>query len=90
MFNINISNNDFKNNISLSNSHEFEEYYLLKENNVYKFIINILDNNIIINCKKYELKINENNLSNIFNTSFKSIYSAYKYFINLFENNRIQ
>ena len=88
-FNLNISNNDLKKNNSFSNSNEFEEYYLLKENNVYKFIISIFDDDIIINCKKYELKINKNDLPNFITISFKSIDYVYKYFINLFENNRI-
>ena len=88
-FNLNISNNDLKKNNSFSNSNEFEEYYLLKENNFYKFIISIFDDDIIINCKKYELKINKNDLPNFITISFKSIDYVYKYFINLFENNRI-
>ena len=36
----------------LKNIKECEEYYLLSEHNVYKFIIGKLDNNLIIKCKK--------------------------------------
>ena len=88
-FNINFSENNLKENESFDNSNKYEEYYLLKENNVYKFIINILNNDIIINCRKYELKINKKDLINLIKISFKTLVSGYKYIINMFENNRI-
>ena len=80
---INIDNKLF------NSSFEYQEYYLIKENKVYKFIIYKGKIDIIIKCKKYEIKINNNNTKKLYNIFFTSNDDLYKYIINLFEKNEI-
>ena len=57
---MNISN--IKNNLSnkyelKDNIIDYQKYYLIKENSVFKFTILKRENDILIKSKKYELKI---------------------------------
>jgi len=52
MGNTTLSNNSKKEIKSLYNLIEYEEYFLIKENNVFKFIIEKEYNNIIIKMSK--------------------------------------
>ena len=67
----------------------YEEYYLLKENNAYKLIIEINENELIIRHKKYTISMNHNDLSVLTKIMFNTIYDAYEYIINLFEKNKV-
>ena len=77
------------NNKLFNSSFEYQEYYLIKENKVYKFIIYKGKIDIIIKCKNYEIKINCNNIKILYNVLFTSNDDLYKYIINLFEKNEI-
>ena len=68
---------------------EYEEYYLIKENNGYKFIIAKTEKEIIIRSKNYENKFNNNDLSILTKAILDSIDDAYLYIINLFEQNKV-
>ena len=63
-----------------------EKYFLslIKENNVYKMIIEEL-----IECKNYEIKLNNNDLSILLKSKINTIDEAYQYIINLFEYNKV-
>jgi hypothetical protein len=89
MGNTTLSNNSKKEIKSLYNLIEYEEYFLIKENNVFKFIIEKEYNNIIIKCQNYEKHININDLSILNKSLFKNIDDAYEYINNLFENNKV-
>ena len=89
MGNTTLPNNSKKEIKSLYNLIEYEEYFLIKENNVFKFIIEKEYNNIIIKCQNYEKRININDLSILNKSLFKNIDDAYEYINNLFENNKV-
>ena len=73
----------------LKNFKECEEYYILSENNVYKFIIGKLDNNLIIKYKIYEITFNNKDLEILTKTLLNTIDDAYQFIINLFEYNKV-
>ena len=68
---------------------EFEEYYLIKDNNAYKITVEKRRNEIIFKCKNYETKLYNNDLSLIIKSKrFNSIDEAYDYIINIFDENK--
>ena len=75
-------------NIAFENLIEYEEYYLIKENNAYKFIIGKEKNEIIIKCKNYEIKLNNNHLSILSKSILNSVDDSYEFIINIFEENK--
>ena len=89
--NINLQKNNI-NEIKLFDKnfiYEYQRYYLIKENMVYKFIILKESNNIIIRCKNYVNQFNINQLSKLINQNFHNINEAYEFITNIFENNKI-
>jgi len=66
---------------------EYEEYYLIKGNSAYKFIIGKKETEIIIKCKNYELILNNNDLSTLTKTILNTIDDCYLFIINTFEEN---
>ena len=68
---------------------KLDEFYLIKENNAYKITIKELKDEILIKCKNYEIKINNNDLSFVSKTIINTIDEAYKFIINIFENNKV-
>ena len=83
-FNDNIKEKKLNENLS-----EFEEYYLLKKNNIYKITIEKIKNEIIIRYKNYEIKLNNNNLLQLTKSLLNKIDEAYELIINAFEKNKI-
>ena len=81
--------NNINNNNLLINLEQYEEYYIIKENRVFKIIIKKRKNGIIIKYKNYETKLNINNLFNLANIQFDTIDEAYQFIINLFEENKV-
>ena len=89
---MNISN--IKNNLSnkyelKDNIIDYQKYYLIKENSVFKFTILKRENDILIKSKKYELKINKDDLSKLTKLKFNTIDKYYDFIINLFDDNKI-
>ena len=78
-----------KENNLIDNLPEYEEYYLLKKNNIYKITIEKLKNEITIKYKNYGIKLNDNNLCKITNSILNNIDEAYELIINAFEKNKI-
>ena len=78
-------NNEYK---IYDNLIEFEEYYLIKDNNAYKIIVEKRRDEIIFKCKNYETKLYNNDLSVIIKSKFNSIDEAYDYIINIFDENK--
>ena len=87
--NITPSGNYIKENILMDNIKEYEEYYLIKENNAYRIFIGKLDNNLIIKCKNYEIIFNNNDLSILTKTLLNTIDDAFEFIINIFEYNKV-
>ena len=73
----------------LRNIINYDEYYLLKQNKVFKFIITNLKNKIIIKYKKYQVLFNHKDLSIIIKQQLNTIDEAYLFIISLFEQNKI-
>ena len=82
-----------KNNLNKGNKYEnlldYEEYYLIKEKVKYKFIIGKRSNDIIIKYKKYELILNNNDLSILTNSIFNKINDSFLFIINIFKENKV-
>ena len=90
MDNIMTPRNSYINTEIIDNLIEYEEFFLIKNNNVFKFSIEKTNiNNINIRCKNYEIYLNENDLSILTNSLFNNIDEAYEYIINRFENNKV-
>ena len=68
---------------------DFEEYYVIKEKAEYKFIIGKCSNDIIIKCGKYELILNNNDLSKLTNSIFNTIDDAFLFIVNIFKENKV-
>ena len=68
----------------------YQEYYLIKENIIYKLIIYTKNSNIIIKCKNYKIKMNLNDLGLLTKKNFNSFDEAYEFIISLFEENKIK
>ena len=71
------------------NEIDYQEYYQIKDNIIYKLVIIKNNNEIIIRCKNYSIIFNKNNLSILTKTKFDSVNDAYKYIINIFEENKV-
>ena len=67
----------------------FQDYYLIKDNIVYKIIIEKNSENIIIKCKNYLISFNEYKLSSLTKIKFHSIDNAYEFIYNIFEENKV-
>ena len=59
---------------------ENEEYYLIKENILYKIIILKRQNDIKIECDHYDIILNNNDLSLILGIRFKPYDEIYEYY----------
>ena len=68
--------------------YDYEEYYIIKGNIVYKIVIEKRKNDLTIKCKNYIIKLNKNNLKTN-HYSFSSIEKAYIFFINFFDENKV-
>ena len=66
----------------------YEKFYLIKENSAYKIIIGKLKNEILIKYKNYQIKVNNDDLSILFEPEIFTIDEAYQYIINIFEYNQ--
>ena len=68
--------------------YDYEEYYIIKGNFVYKIVIEKRKNDLTIKYRNYIVKLNKNNLK-INHYSFSSIEKAYIFFINFFDENKV-
>ena len=82
-----------KSNLNENNIFEdllrYEEYYLIKENFGYKFIIGKNSSDIIIKCKNYLITFNNNDLSLLTKLELETIDEAFFFIIKIFEENRV-
>jgi len=74
---------------NLEESLDFQEYFLIKDNIIYKIMIVMNNNYITIITRNYINVLTLNKLSSITKTKFNNIDDGYKYIINLFEDNKI-
>ena len=69
--------------------YEYQEFYLVKENNAFKIILEKSSNNIIIKCRNYEIQFNNRDLSILTKDDFKSIDDSYDFINSIFEENKV-
>ena len=67
---------------------EYEEYFLFKDNIIYKIVISKIEGMINIKCKNYFTNLCLNDLL-IDDIELDSIDDAYEYLINIFEENNV-
>ena len=68
---------------------DYDEYYLIKQKNVYKFIIEINQDELIIKHKYYSINMNNNDLLILTKLMLNNINDPYEYIINIFEQNKV-
>lgn len=66
-----------------------QEYYLLKDNAIYKLIIGKNNAEIFIKNKNYIFSFNQNDLSILIRAQINTIDEAYDYIINIFDLNQV-
>ena len=69
---------------------EYEEYFLLKENIIYKISIEKTKSEIYFKYKNYRINLNHKDLSILMKKNFSSINEVYQYMIDRFEDNKIE
>ena len=71
------------------NQLNYYEYYLLKNNHFFRFLIIKSTDKIIIKCNNYEINLNNNDLSILTKTNLNTIDEANTFLINIFEENKV-
>ena len=70
---------------------DFQDYYLIKENSIFKIVIIKMEKLLLIKCRNYQIHLNIDDLSElIMIKKFNSIEEGYKYINDIFEENRIK
>jgi hypothetical protein len=72
-----------------NNPFEYQEYYILHNSSILKFIIIKTNQEIIIKSNNYEVKLNHKIIEDLLETKFDTIEKEYKYFRDLFQLNLI-
>ena len=78
-----------RNSLAFINIIDYQEYYLIKENIIYKVLIGKNENQILIKCKDYMIDLTENDVSILIQEEMKSLDKAYEFIINIFEENKV-
>ena len=74
---------------SLENALNNQEFYLIKDNSIYKVILTENKEKIIINIRNYFIKFNSIDLYLLTKIKFKSINNIYQFILNIFDNNNV-
>ena len=73
----------------IENILDYQEYFLLKDNIINKIIIGKNKNEIFIKCKNYIISFNQIELSILFKIKINSLDEAFKFIINVFDDNNV-
>ena len=68
---------------------DYKEYFILKENNIYKIYVIKNRNNITIKIKNYQKVFKLNEISKFTKVQLKSIDKAFTFFNNIFDQNKV-
>ena len=66
---------------------DYQEYYLIYSNTIYKFLIEKIENEINIINKNYKINLSSTDLSLLTSTEFNSVDEAYEFIIGIFDKN---
>ena len=69
---------------------DYQEYFLLNDNIINKIIVGKNKNEIFIKCKNYIISFNQIELSKLIKTKINSLDDAFKFIINIFEDNKVK
>ena len=82
-------NSDFNTeNQSYKFEYEIQEYYLVKDNIIYKITIERYNNEIFIKNRNYSISCNLKELSLLFKKKFDNIIQAYEFINTIFDDNK--
>ena len=83
---------EYENYIDEEDEHilSIDEFYLFQDGSIYKIFLIELENDIIIKYRKYEKKIQINEISSLINKRFNSIHESYLFLSKLFDDNQIK
>ena len=84
-----MENNIFENNENQNYEYENQEYYLIKDNIIYKMTVERNINEIIIRYRNYSINCNTNELSVLFKNNFENINQCYEFINNIFSENNV-
>jgi len=76
-------------NSNIINLNEYNEFYLNKENKIYRIIILRLKNEIVIKCNNYEAKLNCNNIFILLNLKVDKLEDVYYFLVSCFEESKV-
>ena len=68
---------------------DYQEFFLLKDSNIYKLIIGKNKKEVFIKCKNYMIVLNQIELSLLIKENVNSLNEAFDYIINIFEDNKV-
>ena len=68
---------------------EYQEFHIIKNNNIFKFTIIKKHNIIIIKYNNYHYQFNNYDLSQLTKSIFDTIDKAYEFIIDIFEENKV-
>ena len=68
---------------------EYKDFYLIKENIIFKIIVGIIGNKILIKSNNYFITFGLNDFKLLTKLLFNTINEAYEFIINLFEENKV-
>jgi len=69
---------------------DYQEYYLIFNNTIYKFLIEKIENEINIINKNYKINLNSTDLSLLTSIEFNSVDEAYEFIISIFDKNYVK
>ena len=85
-----MGNNICENNENQNYEYENQEYYLIKDNIIYKMTLERNINEIIIRYRNHSINCNINELSVLFKNNFDNIYQCYEFINNIFSENNVK
>ena len=71
------------------NEINYQEFFIIKDNNIYKIILEKNNNKISISSGNYYKNYNLKELSILFKINFPSINDAFNYLVDLFEDYKV-
>ena len=87
----NYQNSSIINNSQLlDNIIDYQDYYLINNNIIYKIIIGKNGKEVFIKCKNYLISFNQIELSALIKIQINSLDEAFNYIIELFEDNKVK
>ena len=69
---------------------DYQEYFILNDNIIYKIVVGKNRNEIFIKCKNYIISFNHIELSKLINIEINTLNEAFIFIMNIFEDNKVK